>query len=366
MLALADGIQVQANMVFTQVGTIEPQPRTEVASVKEVTCMMARVENKNVPQGMVAERFIVDSGANKSVYPNKRAAYSFCAAPVDIKTANGSVARSEGVGKLSLYTPGLQPMTGFDKVLFCKSVAEKLVSVGELCDTGVVCVFDNQQLTTYKKSEVRIEGTKITCDERDPKSRLYPMTLLRKKGETVTEAMAMTVVVSTTDLVQEIGNMETLPATVGEAGIPSALLAKVYLKPGLSEIDRYHAKFGDIGVKYLKRCLPKLKIPNQYRCDVVSMEKYTGLDTKHAKKECDQHMSLVPASTAIIRAPTQDLYLVLDILNSISIGGQGICGLLDKRKRLDTTNLPPVYLLMPGDCRGIGFKFFNLMASFSL
>jgi hypothetical protein len=159
-------------------------------------------------------------------------------------------------------------MTGFDKVLFCKSVAEKLVSVGELCDTGVVCVFDNQQLTTYKKSEVRIEGTKITCDERDPKSRLYPMTLLRKKGETVTEAMAMTVVVSTTDLVQEIGNMETLPATVGEAGIPSALLAKVYLKPGLSEIDRYHAKFGDIGVKYLKRCLPKLKIPNQYRCDV--------------------------------------------------------------------------------------------------
>ena len=47
----------------------------------------------------------------------------------------------------------------------------------------------------------------------------------------------------------------------------SALLAKTYIKEGLSDVDRLHAKCGDVGIKYLKRAFPSLKIPKKYRCE---------------------------------------------------------------------------------------------------
>ena len=59
-----------------------------------------------------------------------------------------------------------------------------------------------------------------------------------------------------------------LPSIVDDGPLPAALLAKSYKKPGLSDLDRYHAKFGDIGIKYMKRCMPSLQIPKQYRCDI--------------------------------------------------------------------------------------------------
>jgi hypothetical protein len=60
----------------------------------------------------------------------------------------------------------------------------------------------------------------------------------------------------------------------------------VYVKPGLDEVDRYHAKFGDIGVRYLKRCLPNLKIPTQYRCEVC----IDGKIHKFGHKACAEGM----------------------------------------------------------------------------
>ena len=60
-----------------------------------------------------------------------------------------------------------------------------------------------------------------------------------------------------------------LPIEIPAKAIPAALLSKTYIKPGLSDIDRYHAKLGDVGIKYMKRCLPDLKIPKQYRCEYM-------------------------------------------------------------------------------------------------
>ena len=59
-----------------------------------------------------------------------------------------------------------------------------------------------------------------------------------------------------------------MPATVpdGEA-LPAALLARTYIKEGLSLVDRLHAKCGDVGVKYLRRAFPSLSVPKQYRCE---------------------------------------------------------------------------------------------------
>lgn len=36
-----------------------------------------------------------------------------------------------------LYTPSGAPVPGFDRVIFAKEAAEKLASVGDLCDAGV-------------------------------------------------------------------------------------------------------------------------------------------------------------------------------------------------------------------------------------
>ena len=46
--------------------------------------------------------------------------------------------KSEGVGKMLLYTSSGSPMPGFDRVVFAPQAAEKLCSVGDLCDAGMV------------------------------------------------------------------------------------------------------------------------------------------------------------------------------------------------------------------------------------
>ena len=49
--------------------------------------------------------------------------------------------------------------------------------------------------------------------------------------------------------------------------LPVALLSKTYVKDGLSQVERYHAKCGDVGIKYLKRAFPSLSIPKNFRCE---------------------------------------------------------------------------------------------------
>ena len=57
--------------------------------------------------------------------------------------------------------------------------------------------------------------------------------------------------------------ISSLPLCIVDAPIPAIYLTKSYSRPDLSELDRYHAEFGDVGSKYMKRCLPSLKIPKQ-------------------------------------------------------------------------------------------------------
>jgi hypothetical protein len=57
-------------------------------------------------------------------------------------------------------------------VVFAPQAAEKLCCVGDLCDAGMVCVFTQQGLQTYKATDVKIEG-----------KMLYPLSLFRRIGE---------------------------------------------------------------------------------------------------------------------------------------------------------------------------------------
>jgi hypothetical protein len=264
--------QPQVNFtVAAHVVTVGSFPQTDPL------CLTTRLD------GMAKETFYVDSGSNANIHKNYRAASSFYRTSIDIGTASGLKSmQSDGMGSLMLYTADGKPMPGFDKVVFAQKAVEKLASVGELCDSGLVCVFTKKGLSIYDESVV-INGSPIIQEERCPKTRLYPMTLYRKVGERgndIKQAVdVLGMMVKTYDAYppgvpltpprcayeQQI---EDLPEFIDEGdALPCALLARTYRKVGLSDLDRYHAKFGDIGVKYLKRCLPELHIPKQYRCE---------------------------------------------------------------------------------------------------
>ena len=213
----------------------------------------------------VSEIFFADTGANRSIHPNFHAGATFSRIELDIGTASGNKAmKSDGVGSMILYTPDGKVMPGFEKVVFSKQVSTKLASVGDICDTGMVCVFDKNGLRTYKTNDVKIEGVPFTTDVRDKKTRLYPLTLSREKKVNDSSLGALAPLCSTVDVCEEMmwGKLpELIPDKPGQA-----LLAKTYAKIGLSELDRYHAKLGDVGIKAMKRALPSLKIPHKYRC----------------------------------------------------------------------------------------------------
>lgn len=234
-----------ANVVM--VGDLVPSP----------VCLSAKTGDT------VCERFYADTGANRSIHPNIKSAVNFYRKSIDISTASGYKSmQSEGVGKMLLYTPTGIPMPGFSDVIFTKQTTEKLASVGELCDNGLVCVFDKNKLTTFHADNFKVKGAKLTQDQRDPKSKLYPLSLFRKVGERETDNLV-------DSKREEDKTIDRLPesVTLEEGNLPISLLAKTYIKPGLSDLDRFHAKFGDVGIKYIKRSIPSLKIPKKYRCE---------------------------------------------------------------------------------------------------
>jgi hypothetical protein len=136
------------------------------------------------PPGMVVEQMFADTGANRTVHPNPKSAYNYFPLGLNISTAAGDKSlKSEGVGIMKLYTPKGKTVSGFDRVIFCKNVSEKLLSVGEMCDAGYVFVFDDKKLVTYSKNDFNIKGKIFTTDFRDVKTKLYPITFYRKLGE---------------------------------------------------------------------------------------------------------------------------------------------------------------------------------------
>jgi len=216
--------------------------------------------------GGTLETFVADTGANRSIYPNMRAATSFYRTELNIGTAMGAKSmKSEGVGKLILHAPNGSPMPGFDRVVFAKQVAAKIASVGDMCDEGLVCVFDKYGLRTFKAADVNIEGQVFTHDQRDPKTRLYPLTLFRRndvkeKKERVYASLALSVVKN------EKIEWGDLPQVI-DANHSQVFLAKTYKKEGLSDLDLWHGKLGDVGIKHIKKIIPTLVVPKTYRCE---------------------------------------------------------------------------------------------------
>jgi transposase InsO family protein len=314
-----DGAIVQANLficevdlarIDSQLGTLKPKTLSEEVYVEqnkgEIFSNAFLVEEKNTyvqnviaptdiqapppPQGMVIEKFYADTGANRSVHPNNKAADKYFPLALDISTAAGSKSmKSEGVGTMKLFAPSGEQIFGFERVIFCKNVSEKLCSVGELADAGYICVFDDKKLTTYSKKDFKVVGKTVTVDLRDTRTKLYPITFYRnidgdkdKQTVSVMNANVNSITPSPSLLLTNFSQQNKLPSEIPDAPISAALLAKTYKHPNLNEVDKYHAKLGDIGIKYMKRCLPNLKLPSQYRCDVC----ISGKIHKFGHKAC--------------------------------------------------------------------------------
>lgn len=102
---------------------------------------------------------------------------------VNITTAEANKPKkSEGIGIMKLFSAKGMPIEGLDRVIFCKSAATKLLSVGELCDAGYTFVFNNECVSMYNTKDLTISAEPLLSDARDPKSQLYPITLYRKQN----------------------------------------------------------------------------------------------------------------------------------------------------------------------------------------
>jgi transposase InsO family protein len=262
--ASAEGGQLRCNVVIVS----PPAP----------VCFTSDVSSPPPPPDCVTERFYADTGANRSIHPNGRSAMSFYRLPLDIATAtSGKPMRSEGVGKMLLYAPNGNPFPGFDNVVFARCAAEKLASVGDLCDAGMVCVFTKDGLRTYKATDYSALGEVFTYDGRCKKTNLYPLTLHRKaKERNMVNVQDFSLDFDLEKIEKKIDKKfflslspnVVLPDLVPDAeALPTALLARTYIKEGLSLVDRLHAKCGDMGVKDLKKAFPSLVVPKKYRCE---------------------------------------------------------------------------------------------------
>lgn len=222
-LAQSDGGALSANMfcVKEKIPVCTPLHSNNPVAMSTTLC--------SPPLGMVREIFLADTGATRSLHPNGRSAFNFSRVSLEISTACvGNTMRSEGVGKMLLYTPEGLPVPGFEQVVFSKQCAKKLASV--LCDAGLICVFDKHGLTTYEEKNVSVEGKIFTKDERDKKTRLYPLSLLRKVDE---KTIANITIVPSAPPSQEkrksekVLEEEKLPDVVEDGdALPTVMLAK--------------------------------------------------------------------------------------------------------------------------------------------
>ena len=127
----------------------EKAPKTKQTSLQALSYISYQ------PPATVREVFQTDTGATRTLHPNERSAASFSRVSLQIKTACiGNTMRSEGVGSMNLYTPDGKPFPGFKNVVFVKQCAQKLASVGEICDAGMVCVFDKDGLSVFEQKDI--------------------------------------------------------------------------------------------------------------------------------------------------------------------------------------------------------------------
>ena len=123
-----------------------------------------RKERENVIGGYL------DSGANahtKDVFvefQNKQTnIFTACSNSTDKNTNQASV----GKLKALTYNTGGNMINETEKGIYCKDVVENLISVGKMCDSNQIVVFDKYGYGIYE-GEVSVEGIEVHAQNRHP------------------------------------------------------------------------------------------------------------------------------------------------------------------------------------------------------
>jgi hypothetical protein len=205
-----------------------------------------------IADGTVCEQFFADTGANCHIHPDTTAASSFCSMDFSIGTVTGPLAMtSDGVGSMELYTPGGSSMPGFDRVVFSKQASVKLASVGTICDQDMVCVFNSTGLRIYRSDDIKIEGQIIAQDARDPRTRLYPLSLRRFNADIAPDVPGQALLAKTCDGLSDLGNQGNTLTTI--AGVTMNL--GFYKLWGASQVMRLWHWVCNEAVAYFWLCL---------------------------------------------------------------------------------------------------------------
>ena len=215
-------------------------------------------------------------------------------------------------------------------------------------------------LGTHRVSEVQVIGETFTEDSRDPYSRLYPISLYRTQGEKISSANEASELKGDADLAQlaqevlararmtatceEPVNFGDLPKELPEEDI--GLLASTYIKEGLTKVQRYHAKFGDVGIKAMKKAMPNFMCQRNFAVSIVSLERCINLDIKGQRRRIRSSIYREYACTLTTVGPTVCLSEVIATLNCFWILVLDFCGLFVWLKKRGIIKLPRLLFLM--------------------
>jgi hypothetical protein len=289
---VVDDGQIVSSIPSAQVIKVEDNLQANIT-----LCDRDNVKTSEKP-GWKKEVFFADTGANRPITPDISAANTFLPARLQVGTAKGGQKMtSDGIGTMVLYTPSGKLFPGFDNTVFIKEAVDKLASVGDICDNGIVCVFDCDGLKTYDKSTFKMDNQNepITSDGRDRRTRLYHLTLYRKQLDNMPQPQTIKQLRQThgamvpyaraviTNARRALDNIVQGVPTKKEYDLVSKI-AKTYVKDDLPVVERWHAKLGDVGMKTLKKALPDLVVPKKHRCESCIMGKMHSLGHKSNAK----------------------------------------------------------------------------------
>ena len=150
--------------------------------------------------------------------------------------------------------------------------------------------------------------------------------------------MARSMILKAKQLKQDDVSAWNFPELATDAEI-AVFLAKTYVKDGLSKIERYHGKFGDIGAKAMKKAMPELRLPKKFRCEHCIEGKIHKFG--HGKAESGERISDVLELIFILTTAGRTRCLLGDtdtrnffLTEALDFFGRCVC-----LRRQDTTRL---------------------------
>ena len=187
-------------------------------------------------------------------------------------------------------------MPGFTNVIFSDKLSDNLASVGKLTEGGLMVMFDKDGSKIFKSDEVEIKGKPIHVERIDRLTGLYPLTLNKRVStcnwqntcsECVDDILWARQLFLKRRAVEKpfYASLIQLPPTIEQDMIAEP--ARVYIREGLSEFDRWHNKCGHVGMKYLKLLGIKSlsgKTPKVIRCESCISSKIHRMGHKNLHK----------------------------------------------------------------------------------